>query len=144
MSKLIDMYKNLKQESPETLYLFKAGLFYIFLDEDAKLISNIFSLKLTNLNSSFVKCGFPANSLNKYMKILNCTQYEVKIIDNTTNTTLTPKEFELNQNTINLLKTISNIDNNNLSIKEAYDFISNIKNVANKILKEVNKNEAKN
>ena len=78
------------------------------------------------------------------MKILNCTQYEVKIIDNTTNTTLTPKEFELNQNTINLLKTISNIDNNNLSIKEAYDFISDIKNVANKILKEVNKNEAKN
>lgn len=138
MSKLIDMYKNLKQENQETLYLFKSGLFYIFLDEDAKLMSNIFSLKLTNLNLSFVKCGFPANSLDKYLKILNCTQYKVKIIDNNTNTTLTPKEFELNKNTINLLETISNIDNNNLSIKEAYDFISNIKNTANKILKEVN------
>lgn len=78
------------------------------------------------------------------MKILDCTQYKVKIIDNTTNTSLTPREFELNKNTINLLKTISNIDNNNLSIKEAYDFISNIKNTANKILKEVNKSEAKN
>lgn len=144
MSKLIDMYKNLKQEDAETLYLFKSGVFYIFLDEDAKLISNIFSLKLTNLNSNFVKCGFPANSLDKYMKILNCTQYKVKIIDNTSNTTLTLKEFELNKNAINLLKTIANIDDNNLSIKEAYDFISNIKNTANKILKEVNTNEAKN
>lgn len=144
MSKLIDMYKNLKQEDAETLYLFKSGVFYIFLDEDAKLISNIFSLKLTNLNSNFVKCGFPANSLDKYMKILNCTQYKVKIIDNTSNTTLTLKEFELNKNAINLLKTIANIDDNNLSIKEAYDFISNIKNTANKILKEVNTNETKN
>ena len=78
------------------------------------------------------------------MKILNCTQYKVKIIDNTSNTTLTLKEFELNKNTINLLKTIANIDDNNLSIKEAYDFISNIKNTANKILKEVNTNESKN
>lgn len=144
MSKLIDMYKNLKQEDAETLYLFKSGLFYIFLDEDAKLISNIFSLKLTNLNSNFVKCGFPANSLDKYMKILNCTQYKVKIIDNTSNTALTLKEFELNKNAINLLKTVANIDDNNLSIKEAYDFISNIKNTANKILKEVNTNETKN
>ncbi len=144
MSKLIDMYKNLKQEDSETLYLFKSGVFYIFLDEDAKLISNIFSLKLTNLNSNFVKCGFPANSLDKYMKILNCTQYKVKIIDNTSNTTLTLKEFELNKNAINLLKTIANIDDNNLSIKEAYDFISNIKNTANKILKEVDTNETKN
>lgn len=144
MSKLIDMYKNLKQEDAETLYLFKSGVFYIFLDEDAKLISNIFSLKLTNLNSNFVKCGFPANSLDKYMKILNCTQYKVKIIDNTSNTALTLKEFELNKNAINLLKTVANIDDNNLSIKEAYDFISNIKNTANKILKEVNTNETKN
>ena len=46
MSKLFDIYKNLKQEDSKTLFLFKSGIFYIFLDEDAKIINNLLDLNL--------------------------------------------------------------------------------------------------
>lgn len=59
MSKLIKMYKNLKTQNSEKIYLFKSGIFYIFLDEDAREMSKALDFKLTNLNDEFVKCGFP-------------------------------------------------------------------------------------
>lgn len=58
MSKLYEKYKNLKSENATKLYLFKSGIFYIFLDEDAIKMSNLLNLKLTNLNETIVKCGF--------------------------------------------------------------------------------------
>ena len=141
MSKLYNIYINLKQEDSETLYLFKSGAFYIFLDEDAKIINNVLDLKLTNLNTEIVKCGFPANSLQKYLKILGCTKYNIKIIDNTSNTSFKVKEFTMNNNNIDLLKTISNVNEENLSVKDAYEFITNIKHSAIEVLKGVNANE---
>ena len=45
---------------------------------------------------------------------------------------------------INLLEKISNIDEDSLSVKEAYEFISNIKTSSIEILKGVNKNGSKN
>lgn len=59
MSKLYEKYKSLKSENNDKLYLFKSGIFYIFLDEDAKKMSNFLNLKLTNLNESICKCRFP-------------------------------------------------------------------------------------
>ena len=32
MSKLVNLYQTLKEKDSETLYLFKSGIFYIFLD----------------------------------------------------------------------------------------------------------------
>ena len=43
MSKLINVYEKLKQENKDTLYLFKSGIFYIFIGNDAKIV-RIFSL----------------------------------------------------------------------------------------------------
>ena len=123
MSKLFDIYKNLKQEDSKTLFLFKSGIFYIFLDEDAKIINNLLDLKLTNLNTQIVKCGFPANSLQKYLKLLSFTDYNIKIIDNSSNTSFKVKDFTMNNDNIDLLKTISNVNEENLSVKDAYDFI---------------------
>lgn len=141
MSKLFDIYKNLKQEDSKTLFLFKSGIFYIFLDEDAKIINNLLDLKLTNLNTQIVKCGFPANSLQKYLKLLSFTDYNIKIIDNSSNTSFKVKDFTMNNDNINLLKTISNVNEENLSVKDAYDFITNIKHNAIKILKGAEENE---
>ena len=39
MSKLFTMYQNLKSENSSDLYLFKSGMFYIFLDDDARKIN---------------------------------------------------------------------------------------------------------
>ncbi len=58
MSKFYDKYKELKQNSPNTLFLFKAGIFLLFIAEDAKIASSLLSLKLGNLNSEVVKCRF--------------------------------------------------------------------------------------
>ena len=46
MSKLLDMYTSLKKEDSETLYLFKVGLFYNFLNNDAVTVSNLTNLKM--------------------------------------------------------------------------------------------------
>lgn len=141
MSKLFEIYKNLKQNDNKTLYLFKSGIFYIFLDNDAKIINKTFGLKLTNLNDKIVKCGFPSNSLQKYIRLLGSTNYEIKIIDNSTNTSFKLKDFIISADNLELLKTISNVNEDNLSIKDAFEFISNIKNNAIKILKGVNVDE---
>ena len=141
MSKLFEIYKNLKQNDNETLYLFKSGIFYIFLDNDAKIINKAFGLKLTNLNDKTVKCGFPSNSLQKYIRLLSSANYKIKIIDNSTNTSFKLKDFIISADNLELLKTISNVNEDNLSIKDAFEFISNIKNNAIKILKGVNVDE---
>ena len=59
MSKLYKSYKNLKQNNPNKIYLFKSGMFYISLQEDAEKLSDIFGFKITNLNEEVTKVGFP-------------------------------------------------------------------------------------
>ena len=69
MSSLYLKYLKEKKENEDTYYLFKVGNFYIFIDEDAKKISKVVPLKLTNLTSDILKCGFPINALERYLTI---------------------------------------------------------------------------
>lgn len=110
MSKLYDKYLFLRKNNPNTniLYLFKSGIFFIFLDSDAIIASDILGLKLTNLTESIVKCGFPSSSLEKYSKLLNHCGYSVKVIENSTIYSL--NDFKINSETIDLLKSISHIN----------------------------------
>ena len=117
MSKLFTMYQNLKSENSSDLYLFKSGMFYIFLDDDARKINELLGLKLTNLNSSVQKCGFPQNSLNKYLKLLNYLPYSIKIIDGSSMTKYNVSEYILDQNCFNILSKLSSVDINSLSAK---------------------------
>lgn len=137
MSKLFEIYKNLKQNDSETLYLFKSGIFYIFLDNDAKIINKILGLKLTNLNDKIVKCGFPSNSLQKYIGLLGSTKYNIKIIDNSNTLSYTVSDYNLNTEIKKLLQTISNIDTETLSISEAYSLLNDFKDTAQKIILKV-------
>ena len=134
MSKLFTMYQSLKSENSSDLYLFKSGMFYIFLDEDAKIISNLLHLKLTNLNSEIQKCGFPANSLGKYLALLKLIPYEVKIIDNTDSVSYTPKQFSINKEILDFLSDISILNVETLSVSQAFNFLSSIKEKAIKLL----------
>ncbi len=134
MSKLVNCYKNLKSNDSSSLYLFKSGVFYIFLDEDAKIISNLLHLKLTNLNSEIQKCGFPANSLEKYLALLKLIPYEVKIIDNTDSVSYTPKQFSINKEILDFLSDISILNVETLSVSQAFNFLSSIKEKASKLL----------
>ena len=64
MSKLFKEFEKRKQENQNKLYLFKSGIFYISLNEDAKKLSELFNFKITQLNDTVKKAGFPAKNLN--------------------------------------------------------------------------------
>ncbi len=134
MSKLYDHYLFLKSheiDANNTLYLFKSGIFFIFLDGDAKIASNLLNLKISYFAQDVVKCGFPQNSLEKYKSLLAKSSYHFKIIDNAS---IKPVHSCIDEKIENLLHKISAIDTNTLSIKEAYDFIEEIKIYAKSIM----------
>lgn len=117
--------------------MFKSGIFYIFLDNDAKIINKILGLKLTNLNDKIVKCGFPSNSLQKYIGLLDSTNYDIKIIDTSNTISYTVNDYNLNTEIRKLLQNISNIDTEMLSISEAYSLLNDLKDAAQKIILKV-------
>ena len=135
MSKLLTTYTNLKKQDNETFYLFKIGLFYNFINEDASIMSNLLHLKITNLSPAIIKCGFPNNSFDKYMKVLLSLPYKIKIIDSLENNTLKElKNFETNKKIKEFIFKISEIDVNNISITEAYSLLENLQEEAQKLL----------
>lgn len=81
MSKLHNAYISIKKADKDSIILFKTGMFYSLLENDARLVSSILNLKLTQLNSEVVKCSFPINSLDKYLKLLNKNNFNVKIVN---------------------------------------------------------------
>ncbi len=82
MSKLYSEYTKLKCSNKDKLYLFKNGIFYIALQDDAKKLSQIFDFKITNLNENVVKCGFPLKRLDHYINLLKQNEIDFEIIDN--------------------------------------------------------------
>ena len=135
MSQLYKKYVALKVQNSRQLYLFKSGIFYIFLDEDAKLMSPILGLKLTNLNSTIVKCGFPTSQLEKYTRLISISNYSFKIIDSKENISYLPSEYIIKDEIKNLVLKIANINSENLSISAAFDFIDEISSECKNILK---------
>ena len=121
MSKLYKKYVELKTKDPEKLYLFKSGIFYIFLDNDAKLVSEHISLKLTKLNDTIVKCGFPVSNLTKYSNMLKEYRFDFEIIDNDFNVN-TPNTDYLNN--IEIMNKI-----NKTSPMEAFNILHDFKSI---------------
>lgn len=83
MSKLYEKYLLLKNKNPSQMYLFKSGIFYIFLADDAKKASSLLNLKLSYLNESVFKCGFPVNSLDKYLSLLENMSCKIELVEST-------------------------------------------------------------
>lgn len=128
MSKLYDIYENLKKKDKDTVYLFKSGIFYIALNNDARKLSNIFNFKLSNLNDSVIKCGFPSNSLNKYLNLFRMHNIPVELIED--NTIYSLKEYSQSSNLQNIISYIKKADIESFSISEAYSFIEKLKELA--------------
>ena len=138
MSKLYSKYLSLKKETNSSkIYLFKSGIFYLFIDEDAKMMSPLLQLKLTNLNPTVLKCGFPVNSLEKYMPLLEQTGKTIEIIDLEKNVSSSPKKFIITKDVKDFITYLSSQDSNNLSIKEAYQFIDDVVVESKFLLEEV-------
>ncbi len=124
MSKLMKQYEELKKKDPEKIYIFKVGIFYNILNEDARLVSKEIGLKLTDLSPEIVKCGFPLSTLGKYTALLSEHNIKFEVVPN-----LAPS----NQNTSydQIIKIIKSIDLNNTTCKEAFDILYNIQQKLN-------------
>ncbi len=131
MSKLLNTYNNLKRQDSETIYLFKNGIFYLALEDDAKLLSKELDLKITNLNDESIKCGFPCTSFDKYYLRLKNLNINFKIVDKDTISDATI--YLENKEIQNLINDIKKIDINNLSVSEAFAFIEKLQNSVSKL-----------
>ena len=120
MSKLLKQYDELKKKDSKKIYIFEVGIFYNILQEDARIVSNSIGLKLTDLGPNLIKCGFPVSQLEKYSHLLHDKEIDFKVI---------PKaSLALNQNISyeKVVKSLLELDLNNTTFKEAFDFIYNI------------------
>lgn len=129
MSKLYKRYNELKATNENQLYLFKSGMFFIFLDNDAKLVSNELNLKLTKLNDNVVKCGFPVNSFQKYSNLLKERGFEFSIIDENSSVVTSASNYLNNIEIVNTINKIKNIDIDRISPMQAFNILSNFKNL---------------
>lgn len=128
MSKLLSIYENLKSKNPNKLYLLKSGIFYVALDDDALILSDIFNFKIIDLNADSIKCGFPISKIDFYSKKLLAENIDFEIIN--------PNEFiPINysiQKYRKIIDDILSIDLNTISFKDAFykleDFQNYIRN----------------
>lgn len=115
---MYNRYIELKNTNSSTLYLFKSGAFYIFLEDDAITINKYINLKLTSFGNNYIKCGFPVNSYDKYMNIfkrLNLNIDEVNFNEVT--------EYDTNY----ILNKLKSIDMNRLTPLDAFNIIKELK-----------------
>ena len=119
MSKLQKQYEDLKRKDSEKIYIFRVGIFYNILNEDAKVVSDSIGLKLTDLGPSIVKCGFPIAKLDKYTNLLKSKNLPFEVISD-----IAPS----NQNTSyeKIVEKIKKIDLDNTTFHQAFDILYNI------------------
>ena len=87
--------------------------------EDAKKISEVVPLKLTNLTSDILKCGFPVNALERYLTIFKNLSFKIKIIE------------EKNINVDKVIKKIKNINIEKTTPIKALNILNEIKGMLN-------------
>lgn len=107
-SKIFKKYQAKKEEDPTKIYIFKSGIFYIAINEDAKILHDRLNLAITDFGIEYIKCGFPANSLEKYKVILEENNISYEIVES------------IKEETIDITKDIKKLDLNNMTPMEAY------------------------
>lgn len=121
MSKLQKLYEELKKKDKEMIYIFKVGIFYNILQEDARVVNKTINLKLTDLGPNLIKCGFPVSQIDKYTNLLKSKNLQFKIIN-----TLTSSNSNQNTSYASIIKCIQNINLDNTTCKQAFDTLYNI------------------
>lgn len=126
MGKFSEIYKMLKKEDSQKIYLFKMGIFYNFMNEDASQINKLLGLQITPFGDD-IKCGFPANNLNKYIMLLDNHNVNYKIIDNDVDAK-NKKDYLHDIACINVIKEIEKINLNNITPIQAYEKLYEFQN----------------
>ena len=127
MSKLLKQYEELKKNDASSIYLFRVGIFYNILNEDAKLINEKLGLKITDLGPSIFKCGFPVSQLDKYIILLNKMKIKYKVINNLPNDS-NINDYLKNVEIKKILNKIADMDLNNTTFQPAFNTLLDIQN----------------
>ena len=135
MSKLYSKYSELKNNNSNQLYLFKSGIFFIALQDDAKLLSEELNLRLTNLNEDILKCGFPVSRQEHYMRLLQAKEIEFQIIDNTYGLVENYSDYMNNDKLKSIIHKIIEINFDEITFKEAYEILRSTNNTLKEIYK---------
>lgn len=125
MSKLYSKYLEQKALNPNELYLFKSGIFYMALNEDANRLSDALSLKVTNITDKLYKCCFPVSKSNYYFKTLESLSINYKIIDPSQNVVLNYAEYKDNERFNGIITNLLKLDLNKTSFQDAYIILTN-------------------
>ena len=125
MSKLQNQYEILKKKDENKIYLFKVGIFYNILNEDAKTVSKAIGLKLTDLGPNLIKCGFPVSNLEKNNNLLKSKNLDYEVVSASTSSEST--------NATSIIQKIKKLDMNNTTYKQAFDFLYKLQNKLNNI-----------
>lgn len=133
MSKLFSKYLELKNTNKDNIYLFKSGIFFLALQDDAEKLSQELNLKITNLNPDVVKCGFPVSRQEHYFRILEAKKIAFTIVDDTYGTIKNYSDYINNDKLKGIVNKILSIDFDNISYKEAYELLLNTSNDLKKI-----------
>lgn len=120
-------YNELKKQDPSSIYLFRVGIFYNILNDDAKLVNEKLGLKITNLSPEIYKCGFPISTLEKYKKLLNDKQIKYKIIDNLPEN-VNHTDYINNIEIKKIINKINELDMNNTTFHQAFNILLDIQN----------------
>lgn len=134
MSKLYDNFVNLKGSNKNKIYLFKSGIFFIALNEDATKLSEIFGFKITNLNDTVTKCGFPAKRIEYYSSLLDKMNIDFELIDSNSKKIENSSEYISNLNFNSIIDKLVKIDFDNITCKEAFDILYSLSLESKKIL----------
>lgn len=124
-----DIYIDLKLTYKNYLIIFKTGVFYISINEDAFIMNKIFNYSIKIFNN-YKKIGFPINSLNKVLNRLerlniNYIVYDNKIIS----------KVNFKNNSINKYKT---------DIYNYNSYLRRIKNINSILTNRINSNKIEN
>ena len=137
---LKEKYTEYKKTYKKYILLIKSGNFYLALNDDAIVLSNIFKFKILE-SSNFIKCGFPLISLCKIEKRLEELEVNYLIIDND----IINKEKYKNNNydkylvksnydiLLNRINKINSILKNNLNNKKISNTLNKIEDIVCKI-----------
>lgn len=125
MSKLYSKYLEQKALNPNILYLFKSGIFYIALNEDANRLSDALSLRVTNITEKIYKCCFPVSKSDFYFKTLESLNIDYKIIDSSQNVVLNYAEYKDNEKFNSIITNLIKLDLNKTSFQDAYIILTN-------------------
>lgn len=125
MSKLYSKYLEQKALNPNILYLFKSGIFYMALNDDANRLSDALSLKVTNITDKLYKCCFPVSKSDYYFKTLESLNINYKIIDPSQNVVLNYAEYKDNEKFNSIITNLIKLDLNKTSFQDAYIILTN-------------------